>query len=612
MRTKRKRDEVGTVAIIAAVSSLTVFGIAAMAVDLGNAFARARDVQAQADFAALGAGRHLPVAESDRVSGAVYATMSPSAQAAIDEVVDYLNANQPLDEDGKNCPGEPECITADGLTDGLAANGEVTFPSVSKMRVLTPPALVRFGLGQVLGVSNVDVAKAATVGLGSPGKTLPFYIGESCAYGSQQIQDPASGHNASTTPTLVPASSLTYKLNNFQYDDGTDAYTTDAGSGDPVTLHITTTTNNGFSLVDAIGFTQDVSEGGTHVQIDNSAGTLFTILDGKNITFSVPATVLDTSGVWYVRVHRPVDGWSAANNNKQLPIIVIGSGELGSSSATCGDDVSGNFGSLRLSRDDAVNADWLAMNIALGLQHGLTTFADGPTPCDNAAGEAAGAVLDSGTPDQDIIVNCLMTDPGLVSPATKGMIAGINGNIGLLAVPGNIAGHPHSTTLNPAGNSDTRLVNFTGKGSYYINNDALTAFFLNSTVTVGNVTQQIDLSASLPAIAEHAIGSEIFASPRFFWIPVLSYDAAHGHSTGYPIVRFQPAFITGQPTTATKTAPNPSGFAMPDNGVFVDKNSIESLQVVLIDPDALPESIEAHGSILPWLGAGTKIIQLID
>jgi hypothetical protein len=612
MRIKRQKNESGAVAIIAAVSSLAIFGIAAMAVDLGNAFARARDVQAQADFAALGAGRHLPVTAADRATGAAYSTMSPSAQAAIDEVVAYLNANQPLDEDGKSCPGDPRCVTAAGLTDGVTANGEVTFPSVSKMQVLTPPALVRFGLAQVLGVSSTDLIKDATVGLGSPGKTLPFYIGESCAYGSQQIQDPASGHNASTTPTLIPASSATYKLNNFQYDDGTDAYTTEAGTGDPVTLHITTTTNNGFLLVDAIGFTQDVSEGGTHVEIDNSAGTLFTILDGKNITFSVPAEVLDTSGVWYVRVHRPGGGWSAANNNKQLPIIVIGSGELGSSSATCGDDLSGNFGSLRLSRDDAVNADWLAMNIALGLQHGLTSFPGGPTPCDTAAAEAAGAVLDSGTPDPALIVNCLMTDPGLVSPATKGMITGINGNIGLLAVPGNVAGHPHSTTLSPAGNSDNRFINFTGKGSYYINNDALTAFFLNNSVTVGNVTQQSDLSATIPAIAMHAVSGDIFASPRFFWIPVLSYDAAHGHSTGYPIVRFQPAFITGQPTTATRTTPDPLGVAMPENGLVVDKNSVESFQVVLIDPDALPESYEAHGSVLPWLGAGTKIIQLID
>jgi hypothetical protein len=615
---QRRRDERGTVAILSAVSSVVIFGVAAMAVDLGNAFARARDVQAQADFAAIAAGRVLP-AEPEYLGshdGITYdnLTSTSAAKAAIDIVATYLNANQPLDDgaeadgDGVRCDrGEiGRCVTSADLFDSEVSNGEVIFTQDgNRLQVITPSALVSFGLANVLGVSSTNVIRAASVEIGSPGRTLPFYLGDTCATGTQAIQDPAPGRNESFTPALVPAGSDAYRFNQLAIVDGTanGVYTEETEPYEGEALVMSLQSNQGFAGVTKVGFTRDVSDGGTHEEVN---ATLFTLGDGT-ITFTVPTAVHSVPGIWYLRV-ATLDGgielWSSTGN-KPLPALVIGAPGM-----ECAGDQSGNFGSLRLSRNDTNSTSLdLPMNIALGLQHGLEIFPSGPTPCDDSDGIAAGAVPDPGTPTEGVIVNCLMTDPGLVSAATRGMITGTNGYPGLLAVPGNDSTHVHSTSCNLSGTAANRLVNFTGKGSWYINDDALTCYFTNDAVSVGAVSPDDPTTASVPA---HVISADIFASPRFFWIPVIAYDAVHGHSTGYPILRFQAAFLSGQVDSATRTNPDPDGYASPDNGVVVDKNSLEQLFVVLIDARALPEIAVVPGGILPYLGTGPKVIRLVD
>jgi hypothetical protein len=615
---RRRRDERGAVAIVAALASFALFGVAALAVDLGNAFARARDVQAQADFAAIAAGRVLP-AEPEYLGshdGIAYANLpsTSAAKAAIDIVATYLNANQPIDDGadsddtGVRCDrGEiGRCIDPADLFDNDVANGEVIFTDDGdRLRVITPSALVSFGLANVLGVRSTRVTRTASVMIGSPGRTLPFYIGDSCSSGTQAIQDPAPGRNEAYTPTLVPASSDAYRFNQLAIADGTSngTYTSETEPYDGESLVMSLQSNEGFAGVTEVGFTRDATDGGNHETIES---TFFAISD-ETITFTVPTVVHSTPGVWYIRV-ATLDGvielWSSTGN-KPHPALVIGAPGL-----ECAGEQSGNFGSLRLSRNDTNSTSLdLPMNIALGIQHGLESFPSGPTPCDDSAGIAAGAVLDPGSPTDGIVVNCLMTDPGLVSAATRGMITGTNGYPGLLAAPGNDSTHAHSTSCNLSGTTSNRLVNFTGKGSWYINDDALTCFFTNDSVSVGQVSPDDPATTPVPA---HVISADLFTSPRFFWIPVISYDAAHGHSTGYPILRFQAAFLSGQVDSATRTNPNPGGYASPNNGVIVDKNSLEQLFVVLIDSRALPEIAVVPGGILPYVGTGTKVVRLID
>lgn len=54
---RRQRNERGAYAVLFGIMVVVLMSIAALAVDIGNAVARKSDVQAQADFAALAAGR---------------------------------------------------------------------------------------------------------------------------------------------------------------------------------------------------------------------------------------------------------------------------------------------------------------------------------------------------------------------------------------------------------------------------------------------------------------------------------------------------------------------------------------------------------------------------
>ena len=67
---------------MAAILAVVLIGFTAFAVDLGNAMARKRMTQTQADFAALaGAG------------------LLPDADAAIDKAIDYLFENEVLGQE---------------------------------------------------------------------------------------------------------------------------------------------------------------------------------------------------------------------------------------------------------------------------------------------------------------------------------------------------------------------------------------------------------------------------------------------------------------------------------------------------------------------------------
>src|SRR5688500_1112073 len=104
---RSSQPESGAVAIVVAICALMLFAVAAIVVDLGNGFVRKRDVQSQADFAALAGGVELPAGASPSAS-------DPEVLAARD----YLNHNQPQDDDGNACVLAQNCVTADDLVDG--------------------------------------------------------------------------------------------------------------------------------------------------------------------------------------------------------------------------------------------------------------------------------------------------------------------------------------------------------------------------------------------------------------------------------------------------------------------------------------------------------------
>lgn len=201
-RTVRNRarvgDDRGATAVITAVLVSLLFGVAALAVDLGNAYARDARIDAIADQAAVAAARALP-----------------DPCAALDAAVEILLAegNAVRDDSGEFPSTAAGLATA--LSDDEVTNGEVVVTGPdgvavpasdctavgTRVRVVTPPIQVSFGLAAAAGFRSVDVRGAATTAMVSPLPVLPFAIPAECAaepVRTFMVNPPA------TSPTVSP------------------------------------------------------------------------------------------------------------------------------------------------------------------------------------------------------------------------------------------------------------------------------------------------------------------------------------------------------------------------------------------------------------------------
>jgi hypothetical protein len=195
----RERDDTGVVAIIVALSVSTfLLGFAALAVDLGAAYARQTDIQSTAEELAMAGAAGLPTIEK--------------ARAAVDDARRHACERDRL-------PGICDVTGPGWEKDGDLSNGEVRFyddrgqsgvfadleppagldpddflaysaTEATGIRVLLPPSTVEFGLASAIGFDSVKVTRAATARIGTPlGEgILPFALtpgdlnrGEFCA-----------------------------------------------------------------------------------------------------------------------------------------------------------------------------------------------------------------------------------------------------------------------------------------------------------------------------------------------------------------------------------------------------------------------------------------------
>lgn len=189
-------DDRGVVAIIVAISAIALFGIGALAVDLGNMYAQRRSSQLTADLAALAGGQGLTDATRARCLAKQYVEKNLVGTDAYPTGSDWdydgdLNNGeiQIFDASGDEIPGGPStpgCVSAGGT-------------SAIKLKVIIPRRAVQFGLAGVLGFSRSSVNASATVTLRTPaGITLPFGLSVSAASaglvclksGSASISDP--------------------------------------------------------------------------------------------------------------------------------------------------------------------------------------------------------------------------------------------------------------------------------------------------------------------------------------------------------------------------------------------------------------------------------------
>lgn len=598
----RARNEEGAVAVIVAVMAVLLLSMAALGVDLGNAYVQKHDVQKLTDFAALagGNGNNLPGTTSGTCG---YGRRAASTDQAVKDVADYLGTapwtGGPTPSDLVDC----------NLANGEAVYGTLTYTGVSpvltfnenRLSVISPPRRVDFGFAQVMGFDGTSVTGAATVEAGTPGapKVMPAFAVSGCDWGLQTITSPANGQVANFVPVLShPGDTNMASLNPATAPNPSPAQV----AVNPATTMITITGNK-LDVVTKVGFFRE-SDGGTAPEPTVIPSSAINHVNNSTITITLPdatnAPDLATADrLWWVRVWAPVTNsstayaWSAigANGDGTVPF------EVGTPYMRCvGASNQGNYGTLRLPRTDSSDSTtngWLPRNIAQNLHSPLTlhTYPGAPTVpggvssapnvCDPADTVRTIYSTTSGSPMLKPNTNCVDTDTGLpANSVSAGLVEGI----------GSIKGRLFATSATPC--ASTRTVTLSGNKTYTINNDLLTCF-LTSGVSLSTISGPSYTGATV-------LSCDLFESPRFFYQPVLQVRPSSGGSSHYSIIDFRPAFVTSQPGSASRG----SGAADADNGIVVSGGQIAEVNVVFFNNNALSQ--DCPNSFGPSLGGTTK------
>lgn len=613
-RARRARDERGAVAIMVAALVALLFATAALTVDLAKAYVEKNDIQKRADFSALAGavGDNLPGAAPGTCG---YGPAALASDQAIVDVAAYLSER----------PGGSDVTAADlvdcDLTDGEAGfgmfraggcpGGTCLVADPNQLSVVSQPRNVSFGLASVLGFTDVDVRGEATVEIKTPLMAgLPFYAFTGCDYGNQTISQPNNGQAADTILLSHAGETNPARLTTLAVYDGASPPVVPSnavGPQDVLTINAEAGTLTG---VTAIGFfLSGTVSGGPEPEVVPAAD--FSSASGASISLTIPGSVTSTDALWYVRVKR-AGSWSpvtTGNGNNQV-LRALGL-TVGAPVLTCGQgSSSGNFGTLDLPPNGVsglgVN-EQVAYNIIHGVDPGLSTFpTDQLLPPDyRCTSSPSGTILwpEPGT-------NCVPTQTGMSSQsAEKGFITGFGSYPdGLLAKDADDSS-THCPHDYPSGTSHTTVLR-----GRTVNDDILTCFLENDTVTVGQV--------SSPGYAGSAvIDQAIFDSPRFVLVPVVGSQPANGGSQKYQILNFRPGFITDQPANATRVTGVPtrtgtlSGNSATgtSNGITYDRGQLNSVNVVFINAAALPNPPQGEdGTYIPFTGSGEKVALLVN
>jgi hypothetical protein len=585
-RRSRRADEDGAAAIVAVLIALLCFCFAALAIDLGNAVSRAGDTQVQADFAALAGGQELPGAKA-------------AGNPAVVEAATYLLDNAPADDRvspwvTSTTRSAQVAEMANHLVDGSDDNGEVYFTNSTTMRVLSPASQVNFGFAGIFGMfgnnvpNSVQVGNDATVALRSPGILLPFFLPQNCTGSAVELKTDAPG-GGSNNVAYDPAStnSGTPRINRIDpilFPGGVTSTMTFESDGPPDPRFEST--------MEADFFYEAASDGSDRVPVDKTQGLPVTVTSTgmtARATVDLPPGVFNRPGIWHVRLKNS-SGWSAQYGRFEV-------GDPIPPPEGCGVSATGDFGYLDSPRkSDTMQPVASRKNIALGLDHLIVPFtaalpsATQQDSCRTTGNTPiAGAVLDT-DPNRDD-ANCVeILNGNEADMITDGLILGGSDYDGLLDA---------DTTegCDPTGGSAEK-----SRLGVNTNDDVLSCFLTGST-TVGDV-----MRATLPAGVEHSIDSDIFNSPRFAVVPIIHYEFNPPNGF-YPVVDYQPVFITGESTTSS----NGSSYTPSTNGVILGSSKVESLRAIPINPDALPETVSDYsGEGMPWIGSGTKLVRMID
>ncbi len=489
---RRRREDRGAVAVVFAGLVVVLFMVGALTVDLGQAYVAKNVIQKRADFAALAgaAGDNLPGATA---ASCAYGPAAQASDQAILDVAAYLSETA---GGGEILPADlVDCDLSDGeagygmFAAGACAGGTCLTADPNRLSVVSQPRNVTFGLAQVMGFTDVDVRGQATAEISTPLISgLPFYAFNGCDYGNQTISQPNPGNVAATVLLSHEDETNDARPTTLTVFDGSDPAAVPALVADPDDFLTLNAVSGTLAGVTEVGFfLAGTVAAGPEPEVVPSSG--FTIAPGNgSLTVQhLPTSVTSVDALWYVRVK--IGGqWSPLTTgnggNEVLRALPL---KVGAPDLTCGQGPSsGNFGTLDLPPSvSGVNGTTkeIAYNIIHGIHPGLAPFpASQFLPPDYlCTSSPAGTILwpDPGT-------NCISTQTGMnAEAAEQGFITGFGSYPEGLLAKGAADSSTHCPNDYPTGTPHTTTVQ-----SRTVNNDILSCYFTDDSVTVGQVSSQ--------------------------------------------------------------------------------------------------------------------------
>lgn len=581
----RSARERGAVAVMVAIMATALFSVAALAVDLGNAWARKRAVQKQVDVSAIAAGWMLPMTSANK-------------QAIAEKVAEYLNDPE------NQAAGQADVTWQDLIQDTDPSNGQIYWQNnagspcadgCTQMRVLAPVARVDFGLAGVMGYSGTDVQRAATVQVLSElppkRKMLPFWLPNGCGYGPTQPDTeqgpPAPSPSATESPSATPTGPVAPTPVGSHTLTGAAVTAVGFGGSTTVTGYGVSDLGNQYKTVTLRAFPPTGS-----AFVDFGAQVAG---NGSVPDFLVSTEVSNTPGDWYVFALAEKANGSVEYSANHLTIRVTGGPPPPTDSATptptatavpndCTGQDRGNFGQLDSPHTGYSLQQSFAPNIALGLDHRVvpyvfpSDFAE-TTNCGKHAPTIPGGVFDDTAGPAGDGANCISGNTGNDGPKIfDGLVGGLGGGIQGRLDATNPQGAPTSTQCLDDGFANRSY------GSTVINDDRLSCY-LRGGASLDNLAQSSGVTQAM-------LDPEVVKSPRFVWLPVV-YATHRAEKDYQPIKQFVPGFITDETQAATKGHSDSTewnGLTFNGSGT---PNSIDVLRVFVFNRAALPPNEQA-------------------
>lgn len=560
MLTIRRTREDGAIAVMTAILMVVLMGAGALAVDLGNAWARKRAIQNSADLAALAGAQSLPDIAAARAAAKDYITRNVINGQGLSGLPSNWDSNDPV-------PTTDAQLKDVGRTDGeieffLDANGDgqpqaselVTSGSADMIRVVPPPATVPFGLARVIGATSERVQLPATARIGTAlGLGIPPFFLTSTDSGAVCIQDsPSGGPGLSALPSALLARPAGIVLSTISPNTAAAGQTvvltgTSFPTGNPTVL---------FGTVNATVVTH--------------SSTQISVIVPAQTSSPPPATVQVT-----------VKSGASVSNSVTFTYAGAGTDPCAATSS--------NRGFLDEPRFTTGSAQAIELNIKHGIDHNAHDYTLWPSrgtvppPAPGTQCDSLTNVYESGgnVPLPDI--NCVNWQSGTASGQMQPGFFDTS-----TSSPGRLYQLCNTNTT-----SSGRYSNIDGNAVWDFAKVGISTTTLKAAILAGGPapTSPTDLVASLTP--------NILKCPRFAILPVVNpaIPSPNG-SVYYPVVGFKAVYFDDE------TA---------DRGFIWQGNSLQGIRGYVIDSTFLPPVVSSlySGKVGPYLGSGLPVVPVL-